>query len=304
MADSLNLKSKYDSICHYTSSAAFHGILSGQEIWLSNVGTMNDIDEVVRGSEIILELVRDPGFAHLSSARPIRDALLRCLEETLGQLRSDTYVFCFSGHSLAEDVDGRLPMWRAYGKDGNGVCVVMDRDLLLRGEVVSFPVSWGAMLYESPQLFKKRVASFFVTLDALVEKEGAFLAMFPTEALARFIAAELAILALSHKNTAFEEEREFRYMHVPALTPLNDPALSYDAIVRDNRLRPVLKLPIRQYDVGQTIGGTFGAVVKEVIVGPSNDGPMQERAIRIALAKRGFSNVIVRSSRLPYRSVR
>lgn len=140
-------------LAHYTTIQTLEKILASNEVWFSNPLFMNDIEEVrfgiLEANEIVSASYRlvdacrtqerallfKNHFTHYSNqfASP---SLLKADNQIVvapGLLPSpalspyilDTYVFCLSNHS-SDDNDGRLSMWRGYGANGNGACIVFD----------------------------------------------------------------------------------------------------------------------------------------------------------------------------------
>jgi hypothetical protein len=302
---SIARKAEFEHVCHYTSAAGFADIIASGEIWLSNVSTMNDRNEVIAGAQHIYNFYLEKKDSLFESIPELRDVLKVQFEHLFDRIHQDTYAFCFSGHNSSDNLVGRLPMWRAYGADGDGVCVVMDKDKLLVNAAGDIPLYWTAMIYETPAEYTIRITKFFEHVELLIMQHRDALISLPLESIAWSLGFSMVTLALTHKHPAFREEHEFRYIHLMGLLPMNQPDISYFPARSGNKLRPVLRVPIRSYENGaDTLGGSIQEVFKCVIVGPSDDHQMQKRAAMIALARAGCGEIPVFFSEIPYRKNR
>lgn len=121
-------------LAHYTSIGNLEAIVKGEEIWFSNPLFMNDTEEVRFG-------IREGASAFYNSEQ-IKTAcgtderyriLTGCFHHYYNAYENDhvfdTYVFSLSRHE-ADQVDGRLSMWRGYGGNGHGVAIVFDSALI------------------------------------------------------------------------------------------------------------------------------------------------------------------------------
>ena len=196
-------------------------------------------------------------------------------------------------------------MWRAYGADGDGVCVVMDKNKLLVEAEANLPLYWTAMIYETPAQYSDRVNEFLNHIKVVVETHHAMLKALPIASITWALGFAMITLALTHKHLAFSEEHEFRYIHISGILPMSQPDIRYFPARNANKIRPVLRVPVREYITDSiTLGGTIKDVFKCVIVGPSEDHQMQRRAALIALAQAGFAEIPVYYSEIPYRKNR
>lgn len=137
---------------HYTSAEAAMAILRSREVWMRKSSCMNDFMEVTHGRDCLVNAYNcEIGAEFKRALEAIFPGTSRQVQETfdtlLPQLFTETYLTCVSEHLEAEDVFGRLSMWRAYGK-GTGVALVL--------KSAAFPKSFKCVegLLESGSLFK------------------------------------------------------------------------------------------------------------------------------------------------------
>jgi Protein of unknown function (DUF2971) len=136
------LPDQTSEVCHYTTAEAFGQIVSlqGLTIEASHIASFEDTSE---GNLVANEVVNR--FLQLLSQIPESIPLdlsaawtqLETYRESLSiaQIQREAYVL-----SLSSAIDS-LPMWRLYGSNGTGVCLVFDT-VVLNGLVAQ----WGAQL--------------------------------------------------------------------------------------------------------------------------------------------------------------
>lgn len=104
---------------HYTDFNAMRGIISNGEIWLWNLRRMNDSQEMQYFIKQLKCAVKNQLSEELYSKT---DALF---DENLRDFNSlSSYASCFSEYS--DDA----AQWARYGKNGMGVCIAFNKELL------------------------------------------------------------------------------------------------------------------------------------------------------------------------------
>ena len=113
-------------IAHYTSATCAMSILENDEIWLTNVGGMNDFSEV-RFARFAIEHILRNGGAFSTTLDSNWPRLLSALRKVSQRLRNpevltgfiaNSYITCFAAeqaHGQDEhyiEQHGRLSMWR------------------------------------------------------------------------------------------------------------------------------------------------------------------------------------------------
>jgi len=118
-------------VYHYTSVDTFYNILSGVKdnkicLRATHARFMNDPKEydyalsIMKESMIEYEIKNNINDKRKSSYLFEKDSLF----PNLSELGGEPYLLSFSKHS--DD----LSMWRAYGKDGTGISIGFDSDML------------------------------------------------------------------------------------------------------------------------------------------------------------------------------
>lgn len=295
-----------DRLYHYTNADGITGILSNHEIWMSNTAFMNDPTEL-KALENAKDM-RDSDFA--------RDAVKekwRRLKDWRGIDKPNYYMASFS------KIPDSLGQWRAYGK----FCIEFDARKLA---VMRRKVSLYECLYTEDEIRK-----WILAKEKMPEWDD-----FPDEDQEESAAFNLIYVArMKYKNKDFSAEEEMRLVTTSShswLYPDTPEGYEDDLPIhfRPHRLCgfvPYLKLI--DHEGGDRLQGTEGTKTKEtemqrkrrrlneeavltqrkllpitkVIVGPM---PYQEEArtaCEILLSERGYKEVRVRVSDVPYREI-
>lgn len=112
----------YDYIYHFTSIDSLMKILLTNTFRLSNVSTMNDINESIPNYK--------RGFSDRQRAEEI--------EKIEKNMRSRTFLGCFNVLEKDENIRNKVSMWGHYANGGRGVCLKINKkklDRLLFNEI-------------------------------------------------------------------------------------------------------------------------------------------------------------------------
>lgn len=96
-------RSAFEPVYHYTGLAGFLGLLSSQEVWLSDYAYLNDVAELAHGAAVAEE-----AYGEAAAARPVSRAMLKAQ----GAPDFSDHRICVA--SFSADADS-LGQWRAYG---------------------------------------------------------------------------------------------------------------------------------------------------------------------------------------------
>ena len=287
---SMGVLARYEALAHYTTSKTASAIVLSEEVWLSHVQTLNDVSEVTAGAEFVRARLEAAARAE-GPDRETYAALLERFHHAFKHVTGDAFVFCLSGHDRSSHQDGRLAMWRAYGADGDGACLVFDKSGLLKG-LDGLPVIWTAMFYESEAQFHARLDAFFANFFAVLGRDG-----FDAGEVLDLAAHALMAMAVSHKHPAFGEEHEIRLLHVRGAFADNPGGLRYDLREEAGGILPILRLQL---------GAAFDLrrALDRIILGPSNTAGVQRLAMLAVLGAKGWADAPVLTSAIPYRARR
>ena len=291
----------YDFVEHYTSAAGAIGILRNREIWMTNVSTMNDASEKIGGSQIIKKTVEESCTRALAPFGELQRRILIELQSRFSAAINDTYAFCLAGHDVGQPT-GRLTMWRGYGADGAGFCLVLKRRPIMDFRQLDFPINWVPMVCETPEELAERTVAFVELCASHLAGNPALLAE-TEDQVVYVIAHTLLLLGIAHKHTQFAYEQEIRLIHLKPFHALVDDRMKYDAEIIRGNLLPLVKVSLADYSDLGLPGVELPAILEKVIVGPSPKAEMQIKAIQTLLEGQGLSHVSVQRCDIPYRSV-
>lgn len=268
------------SLNHYTDINALHGILTNQELWLSDIRYMNDSSELNHGLDLVIKQVRE-GWPKLSTIKvrkytPSNIAL--SLDRTENYLRMgkeiSLAVCSFSGHG------NRLSQWRGYCPKSGGYSIEFDKEALLRGQSY---VHFSECIYSSnEQLHRSEEYSqkiLEILRDRIADED------FKSEFYE--VLEDIWDEVARFKHPSFIEEDETRLI-------LRTLESEYAYRPKGNLLIPYCKLKF-PYDA-----------IKSITVGPMLHQSLAERSLNKFLTKTNkgeFSQIIVKCSQIPYRAL-
>lgn len=235
-------------LAHYTSLEAFESILHRKELWFSRASDMSDTSELTEGAEIVAEALEKYGPQIFRSFRYLETDTRERFASIRSTLQSETYVLslCEHGSDLRTD---RLTMWRAYGHDGNGLCLVLRKDTLLGQSAAGrFPVHWSPINYETKSQLEDRVQRRLAQIeDALTSVPPTVLAHLKP-AFGVIITSCILSLVFSHKNDAYRDEQEVRFVRSGLLQAVACPQGATNRNVgTPEKPKTVFVLPLRDY---------------------------------------------------------
>ena len=129
-------KNPDDFLYHYTTTAGLIGILTSQNIWLTNAGFLNDSEELAHGAGHAVKQLRSQAKNMRSSSKnqDIDNHIADTLEDIANSIESinapnaERFKFPYIASFSKERDD--LSQWRGYASDG--YCIAFHRDSLKR----------------------------------------------------------------------------------------------------------------------------------------------------------------------------
>jgi hypothetical protein len=292
-------------LAHYTSVEAMESILRSRELWFSSIPDMAVVDtsEVVEGAQIISDALTKLGPQIIRTIPYAQLNAQEVFEEIRPRLVSETYAISLCEHGSDERTD-RLVMWRAYGHDGHGLCMVLRKSTLL-GQTAAgrFPVHWSPIEYDSVKRLEERVRLRLTQIEDAFQTLPEPLRATIAPALGRFIVSCMLSLVIGHKNEAYSDEREIRFVRTPLVQIAEPPS---DAVYRQvgtaQKPKTIFALPLRNYpEFG--IDADIQALLDHVIIGPSHQQDQIQAKARTLLDSHGLAYVEIRRSMIPYRAI-
>jgi len=292
-------------IYHYTSAEGLMGIIGNNEIWLTNTAFVNDTSEC----KALKQKFKDQEIPSFTN-NDVKDHWKELICDPIYSFHDeDTYVISFSGDRES------LAQWRAYGY----FCIgFRAKDLINR------KFNLYRCVYSEKEI-----------KDWLLEKEGVEEWQKVCKKDFKSVAAFNLIYAASrkYKNECFKDEQEVRLMTTShhswepyvksAAMFRNDPPIHY-------RFHPAYKIPVpyvkffiegiyeqesQTLEESQETSAQLKArklseernkkrpllPITEILIGPMIHQKKAETACKILLKDRGYENVTVKQSDMPYR---
>lgn len=251
---------------HYTSAAAAHSIILERKFWMRNASCMNDYLEMKFGLTHLAQAYKSAGGQRFQAAlnlafpgfnaeleqkfNPFEDAIL-----------NHTYVSCFSEHYDHEDEHGRLSMWRAYG-DTAGVAIVMNnRPFVSPSDALN---AWTTpVFYVGFEGLEGELAGAAERLEQQIDLVRAL----PKEDLLNAVFLALVFMAVSTKHIGFQEEAEWRVVHLPLVYPST--RLELVQTVLRGIPQPIFKIPLANVPEEDFLGAEIPELIDRLIIGPT-----------------------------------
>ena len=264
------LRSQKVFLAHYTSAENALNIISGKQFWLRNVRCMNDYSEVRHGIELLLrvfhaedDLRRNRLFALFDRiAEGAAKSAVERFDQWLPSLPNGTYIGCLSEFD-PDDEQGRLSMWRAYGKHGSSVALVMNSAPFVAEtdelKAYSLPV-----LYLTDAEFSERIDDSLSRL----EKKLPHFAGLDFATVEHIIFYWLLFLSLGLKHRGFREEQEWRIVYIPELE--KSPTITQAVECIGGIPQIVQKIPLEDAPEKGLHGASIPKLVERILLGPTD----------------------------------
>jgi hypothetical protein len=263
LADAQAKKSRF---VHYTSAEAAVRILEKEAVWMRNAACMNDSSEVQYGLDVIRRgFLSYSGKLFKDALEQIQPGILKDVQASFDPLAptflTDTYITCFSEHLNLEDDHGRLSMWRAYSST-TGVALVMNSH--------PFVMPSDALMAWTTPVAYVRDAEFDGQLDQIAQellKNIDWLADYSREKFLDAVIQMLSFAAVSIKHIGFEEEKEWRVVHLPHL--FKSERLIPEHVVVNGIPQKIFKIPLQNHPDHGFTGAEPHELINRVIIGPT-----------------------------------
>ena len=291
-------------LAHYTSIPVLEAILTNNEIWLSNPLFMNDIDEVRFGiSNGFPMVLQNQGIVESLKTPDRVTAFRSSFEYYYNRFAAnhalDTYVFCLSEHD-ANDVDGKLSMWRGYGNNGNGVAIVFDTANV--PPVNGSPLIISEVQYANAQTrieWLNNLISLFVSIikDMNIPDDKLYLAAFE-------LFERIKIFSLFTKHHGFNEEKEWRLAYLTDRDKDEKLKSMYGYRIGLRGIEPKLKFKVEPID-GVFSSSSLVSLIDRIILGPSVSSPLARATVERMFDTLGMPELKSRicTSTIPFRAI-
>lgn len=293
------------TVYHYTSADGITGIIDKHEIWMSNTAFMNDTTEL-NMLQNAKSLFKDSDFVNDAVKHEWQEMLER---QWLREKRQTDYYMA----SFSKQKDS-LEQWRAYGN----FCIGFDaRKLAVRKRVFLYSCLYTENDIRRWVLKKERIDEWKILRDDEERRNGAYNLFY--------------VASMKYKNKHFKNEREVRLLASSHHNWLynNSPEMYEDDLPIHFRRHPVYGFPVpyvkfflenERHENTKTKKETEKEMkerklreegtklrellpITEVIVGPMAHQTDAKVACQILLSERGYKNVRVTESNIPYRGI-
>lgn len=293
-------------LIHYTTAENAINILKG-EVWLRNTRVMNDTAEIHHGFSLIQKSIAAPTDTSIEPALKAIASGLDAAHPGLSEkvfadfgkrawfFINRTYVTCLSVHH-AEEVNGRLSMWRAYTGNFAGVALIVNPEpftqLVENPSFFSTPVNYDT---------EEELRGKLLRVAASISSDLQFIRSQPSWLIAWYFGSLLRKIATASKHHGFREEEEWRVMHTDSVDPVD--GLRQEVATIRGIPQLVTKLSLKPDGPFASQGLTIPNLLHKVIIGPTNYPFVVADAVQKAMQDAGVSDAQskIQISQIPLR---
>jgi len=281
---------------HYTTAEAALSIIEQKRMWLRNTRSMVDYREVRHGFELLQRLFHENDFALQKAFIGACDACKPgAAEEAIGlfdkwwthttqSIQTRTYIASISEHGPSEDQHGRLSMWRAFGANASARVAFVFRVPPLSGAINFLKCTFSPVAY----LDEDQVRATIQTVISNIAREVDYLKTLGDKELFAWVFAMLisGVTCLKHKG--FIEEREWRVIYRPGMTP--SPLIAEEVKVVSGIPQVIYKLPLDKMVADEVSGIDLVTMFHSLIIGPASEPWVMYEAFTRALKGAGVAD--------------
>lgn len=283
---------------HYTSLDAALSMVQNREIRLSHCEYLNDSTEIRGAVNLINETIAKAIHAaqtqsyHRPSELFYRDVLSKF--DNKSSLYK-AFVFCLStGDPTTLRGQDVLSAWRAYGRDGRGICLSYDSGQLVTYAKGGNGLRLSQVIYD--EFLQERIIS-----EIIDHGYRAFSQSNNQQEAASATVAALVFMMPVLKHKAFAEEHEWRFIFLPEDQDPTSSGIKFqvrqDLIVPYYTMQDALDPSTQPTRDPSTLRINLTPHVAEIMVGPSGHQHLNLKSFEII---RGTATL--RWSAIPYRS--
>lgn len=250
---------------HYTSAENVLKIIQSESLWMRHPTTMNDRNEIDYGFEILDRIIGSKEFSEkLEELAAAVDPLLGYVittnyERTKQTRKNQIFISCFTRHNgrINEQEYGRLSMWRAYGNGFNKAAVGLDLSNFVGDDV-------GLLLLPAMYMKDEDVKSYILAaIENILSNYKDQLVNDRTMLISNMFVQFLIMFAISLKHPGFEEEAEWRIVHMRESIASN-PFLEKSIETINGVPQVIIKIP---FEKGSPIA--IRNILKGILIGPT-----------------------------------
>ena len=293
----LEIKTGNKRFAYYTTAATAKSIIEKQEVWLRNATVMNDFSEIAYGLSLVKEAFSgSSGDIFWNAANTVfpdvREKIVPQLADREWDWRAETYLSCLSLHDSAEDQNGRLSMWRAYGD----VALVINHFPLTA-------VTDQLGVYSTPvhYLDGAGVEARLRTVAQAISEKVDFLRSLGETVFVDYTIKMVFLASIGTKHPGFSEEKEWRIFFRPAERPRS--ILDRRVVVIHGVPQQIWALPLRHDPEEGLFHADIPSLLDRIIVGPTPYPYVSAAAFRKLLEEADVKDAYgkVATSKIPLR---
>lgn len=283
-----------DKIFHYTDLNGLIGILENKGFWLSEAKFLNDSEELYNGVKLTIELINK------LISKPRYLIFKDVLEKTIQKLQKydfkNNYIASFSTKS--DD----LNQWRAYAKNGNGVCICFDTKVKTTFPHFNIGNVWQLhkVIYNDKIKFwilHSIIFKYFYEYKKDLRERCEYLDI---DDYIQSLTNSLIRVFINFKNKAFESEQEVRLVYFMG-NPLDIFNKKYYRNVNNIIVPYICTYDTKLKNETGTKHDIDLIPISEIIVGSSIHQEVTLDSIKNFINDIGYNSNIVKSSTIPYR---
>jgi Protein of unknown function (DUF2971) len=263
---------------HYTSLDAALNIIQRREIRLSHCEFLNDSTEISGAVSLINDTVTAEILKAQNQTYHRSSELFYRAVQSQYYAKSNLYeafVFCMSeGDTTSLIGQDQLSSWRAYGRDGRGVCLSFDSAQLALYAKGGNGLRLSRVIYDP--VLQRRILEEILDQGYKVHSRSNN----QQDSVAATVAA-LVLMMPVLKHEAFEEGREWRFIFLPENQDPTTPSLKF--FVRDDLMIPYYTMQQALDPANPNIDPLKAQInrtpqVSEIMLGPSGHQKLNGRS--------------------------
>lgn len=235
---------------HYTTFAAFDGIIRCAQLRLNNILNMNDASEMRLFMNGICKAVTER-LAQSGAQDKCREVEAFFQKELEEEFHYSAYAACFSEYR--DDA----AQWERYGYLGQGVCIAFHEDLMQK--MVGGVISLQKVYYQTDMREHRLVDDFY----ELIRNAESFSECVPS---LQNLMNEAWLQSAAFKHPSFASEKEVRLVVSPFISKCFTMEPKYH--VSAERIKKYYPLDLRKM-CGE-LGLSLSDLVGEIIIGPTS----------------------------------
>lgn len=283
---------KTKEICHYTDLDGFVGIIANKSFWLTDSNYLNDSTEFTQGQDVIRTALEKEYKKYKNKSHA---SFLQSILEKIENWQNVTYVCSFS---LSPD---NLGQWKSYSDNARGICICFDTENILSSpSFFNFKPAYSLIKCIYLPSLKREIAEKSIRAYIKSAQQDYDNGNYDRIKYRLSLEGILLQLAISFKSSHFKNEKEVRII---TLGNASEYFSERKYRIKNNRLIPYL-CTNNSYILDENnykLSNPEKFKMSRVIIGPIAEKELLAKGIRRFLDDKGYEDVPVILSKIPYR---